>query len=312
MAKILVIKHGALGDVVLATGAFAAIRKHHKDDNITILTTPVYAAMLRASPYFDEVWIDTRPKLYHFKSFFALIEKIRRGNFQRIYDLQTSERTSWYFKLLKRPIPEWVGIAKNSSHRHNTPERKSLHTVERQRQQLEIAGIKNIPLPDISWLTSVIGQFNLPENYALIVPGGSEHRPGKRWPAHYYGDVCIWLVENGIAPVIIGTRAEAPVISTIESICPEVLNLIGQTSFFELAELAREANFAIGNDTGPIHIISATGCKTLVLFSHFSNPKLCAPRGDNVTLIQEHSLVNLSIERIKKWVNNINFMKEKI
>lgn len=301
MNRILVIKHGALGDVVLATGAFQAIRQHHKNDHITLLTTPPYVSMLRASGYFDDIWVDTRPKLYHPIEFFKLIEKIRSGGFSRVYDMQTSERTSWYFYLMRKPVPEWVGTAKGASHRHNTPERRSLHTLERQKQQLAIAGIKNMPLPDISWLKSGIGHFNLPDAYALIISGGSEHRPGKRWPAHNYGTLCTWLKEKGITPVLLGTRSEEPVISTIEAICPDTINLLGKTSLLEIAELARHARFAIGNDTGPMHIIAATGCRSLVLFSRFSNPALCAPRGVNVTVMQKDALSNLALEEVQEW-----------
>lgn len=302
MSNILIIKHGALGDIVLASGAFAAIRQHHPSDHLTLLTTPAYAGVLRASGFFDEIWTDNRPKLYNIKCFFSLIEKIRNGRFTRIYDLQTSERTSWYFRLLRAPVPEWVGTAKGASHRHNTPERKTLHTIDRQKQQLAIAGIETIPLPDISWLKAGIGHLNLPERYALIVSGGSEHRPGKRWSAHNYGHICNWLLENGITPLLIGTRAEASVISTIEAISPQAINLLGKTSFFEIAELARHAVFSIGNDTGPMHIIAAAGCPSLVLFSGFSNPALCAPRGENVTVMQEANLANLQPETIKQWL----------
>ena len=37
MKKILIIKHGALGDLIQTTGVFKSIRETHKDDNITLL-----------------------------------------------------------------------------------------------------------------------------------------------------------------------------------------------------------------------------------------------------------------------------------
>ena len=59
--RVLVIKLAALGDFVQAFGPFAAIRAHHPDAAITLLTTPPYAALARRSPWFDEVWTDGRP-----------------------------------------------------------------------------------------------------------------------------------------------------------------------------------------------------------------------------------------------------------
>ena len=54
--RILVIKLGALGDVVQATGPFAAIRAHHPDAHITLLTSPAYRDFLSASDWFDAFW----------------------------------------------------------------------------------------------------------------------------------------------------------------------------------------------------------------------------------------------------------------
>jgi ADP-heptose:LPS heptosyltransferase len=306
MSKILVIKHGALGDVVLATGPFQAIRKHHKDDHITLLTTKPYAEMLRASGYFDEIWIDTRPKLLNVVCFLKLMRKIHRGGFSRVYDMQTSERTDWYFTFLQRPRPEWVGTAKGASHRHETPERTRLHTVERQKQQLAVAGIDELPAPDVSWLTSDVSRLKLPERYALIVPGGSSHRPGKRWPAAQYAKLCEWLVSQGVTPVLIGTQAESAVFSTIESICREAVNLQGKTGFADIATLARGAVCTVGNDTGPIHIIAVTGAPCVVLFSGSSDPVLCAPRGAKVTTLRQEPIADLApelvIAQVKKWL----------
>src|ERR1700684_4554818 len=59
--KILVIKLGALGDIVQAMGAAKAIRDFHRGAAIVLLTTRPYADFLRRAPYFDEVWIDERP-----------------------------------------------------------------------------------------------------------------------------------------------------------------------------------------------------------------------------------------------------------
>jgi len=75
--RILVIKLGALGDVVLALGPFAAIRRHHPDARITLLTTEPYAAFLSASGWFDEVWTDDRPPLWRADLWLALRARLR-------------------------------------------------------------------------------------------------------------------------------------------------------------------------------------------------------------------------------------------
>lgn len=58
--KILVIKHGALGDIVQALDGFASLRAGHKDDHLAVLTSPGFAGLLSMMPYFDEVLVDHR------------------------------------------------------------------------------------------------------------------------------------------------------------------------------------------------------------------------------------------------------------
>ena len=58
-ARILVIKLAALGDVVQAFGPFAAIHAHHPDAEITLLTTPPYAGLLRRSDTTAGVLVQT-------------------------------------------------------------------------------------------------------------------------------------------------------------------------------------------------------------------------------------------------------------
>ena len=54
-ANILVIKLGALGDMVQALGPMAAIRRYHADAWITALTTEPYVTFLEESGFFDSI-----------------------------------------------------------------------------------------------------------------------------------------------------------------------------------------------------------------------------------------------------------------
>ena len=297
MEHILVIKLGALGDFIQALGAMRAICEHHPNSKITLLTTKPYAALAEKSGYIDHIWIDERPKWFQPYKWLALCNKLNNRNFARIYDLQNNDRTGLYFKLLS-PRPEWIGIAKGASHRNISPERTAGLAFDGHVQTLGLAGIKNIGIDDLGWLTSDITRFSLPENYALIVPGSAPKRPEKRWPAHHYASLCHALNNKDITPILIGTLAEKDVIEAIKKDCPDVIDLSGQTKLEDLPVLARGAQFAIGNDTGPMHMIGPTGCKTFVLFSAHSKPHRHAPLGENVQTIQKSNLENLSVERV--------------
>jgi ADP-heptose:LPS heptosyltransferase len=293
--------HGALGDFILAMGPFKAIRGHHPDARIVLLTTPPFADLGRACGYFDDVWEDTRPAFWRVADWAALRRRLLGGGFVRVYDLQTSDRTGWYFRFFPRGArPEWSGIAPGCSLPHNNPNRNRLHAVECQAEQLAIAGITEVPPADVSWLTGAVDGFDLRPPYVLLVPGGSPHRPAKRWPVDHYARLAQGLSAGGHQPVLIGGLAEADVLSAITAACPAALNLCGRTQFGQIAELARSAVAAVGNDTGPMHLIAAAGCPTLTLFSDESDPARCAPRGRATMVLRRPALSDLSVDEVSR------------
>lgn len=295
---ILVIKHGALGDIILATAAFAAIRANHPDARMIALTSKPYAELLAQTPYFDDVWVDPKPRLGQFKTTLTLARMLRSQPWQWVYDLQTSTRSTWYQWLLARPWPNISNVSRWSNHGYTDPARHKKHAFENLRLQLAIAGIAPIAQPDVSWLTGQAHDWGISAPYALLVPGGSAHRPEKRWPAEHYATLAAALAERGITPVLIGSDAERATLEFISAKVKQVVNLGGATSFGQLADLARGAQCAIGNDTGPMHIIAATGCPATVLFSHASNPDYSAPIGPAVTILRERDLRDLSVDQV--------------
>ena len=297
--RILVIKLGALGDFVQALGAMAAIRRHHSDAHIVLLTMAPFEGLARASRLFDEIWLDRRAGLLDIPAWLALRRRLRAARFDRVYDLQTSDRTSWYFRLLgPGPRPEWSGIARGASHPHANPRRDRMHSLDRLSEQLAMTGVTDIPAPDLSWAAPDLGRLNLPERFAFLAPGGAEHRPGKRWPVERYAALAQALQSRGLAPVVIGTAGEHALGEAIREQAGAARNLAGATTLDEVAGLARQASLAVGNDTGPMHMAAAAGTPALVLFSAESDPALCAPRGASVTILRRVRLAELAVEDV--------------
>lgn len=289
--KILAIRHGALGDVIQALGPFQAIRRHHPDAHLVALTGSAFVELLRASGWFQEVWVDDRPSLLRLPTLVETVRRLRNARIDAVYDLQTSTRTAWYFTLMGQP--RWSGVAPGCSHPHDNPNRVGMHTVDRQAEQLRVAGIAETPQPDLDWYDADIGRFGLPESFALVVPGGSRHRPAKRWP--YFPALARALVGRGLTPVIVGAADESDLARTILADAPGAIDLTGRTSLLELGGLARHARLAIGNDTGPMHATAAVGCPSLVLFSQESDPARCAPRGEKVETMRRIHLKDLPV-----------------
>ena len=303
--RILVIKLSALGDFVQAFGPFQAIRNHHRDAHITLITTKPYQELAEKSGWFDRVVPDGKAQLREIRRIWRLRKFLINGRFDMVYDLQTSDRSSLYYHLMWPHKPSWSGIAQGCSHPHANPHRDFMHTVERQREQLEMAEISDFPNPDMSWLEADISQLGLTQDFALLIPGGAPHRPDKRWPGPEYGTIAKRLIDRGIQPVVLGTASEAREAEEIQAACPAAVSLIGKTSLFEIAVLARKAALALGNDTGPMHMAAAAGAPSLVLYSKASDPALCAQRGPKVTIERTEDLSQLPADRVWSLISDI-------
>lgn len=297
--RILVIRLSALGDFIMALPAMAAIRRHHPEAEITLLTTAPFVEMGQRSGWFNHVRVDPRPRWNDLVGWVRQRRWLRAGRFDRVYDLQSQDRTALYFRSFwPGPYPEWSGIVRGASHRDTDPNRGRMHSFDIHTAQLRIAGIDDIPMPDLSWFDQDVSGFGLPERYALLVPGSAPHRPAKRWPASCYGDLAVRLAAQGITPVILGSKGEAALAAEIQAVCPQALDLTGRTSLFEIAGLARRAVLVVGNDTGPMHIAAMVGCRCVSLFSAESNPARSAPRGPHVTVLHRPDLSALTVDEV--------------
>ncbi|GAB4190588.1 MAG: glycosyltransferase family 9 protein [Thalassobaculales bacterium] len=288
MSAILVVKLGALGDFVQATGPMRAIRAHHPGARLDLLTTAPLLPLARALGLFDGIILDDRPPLWRVDRWFGLRARLRAGAYDRVYDLQTSDRSGWYFRLMRRDGgPEWSGIAAGCSHPHANPRRDHMHTIDRQADQLAMAGIATVPPPDLSGL--VPPALGLPAGTVLMVPGGAAHRPAKRWP--HFAELAGRLAAAGRRCVVLGGPGDPAIAGAIDR--------RGTTSLLDLVALGQSAAAAVGNDTGPMHVLAAAGCPSLVLFSAASDPALCAPRGRHVAVLRQAVLAELPVAAVE-------------
>jgi ADP-heptose:LPS heptosyltransferase len=290
--RVLVIRLGALGDFVLSFGPFAAISAAFPGTEITLLTTAPFADLARRSPWFYRVLVDARPRWWQPLAVLRLLRQLR--GYDMVFDLQTSRRSSTYFRLAGRP--PWSGIAAGCSAPHANPARDAMHTLERQAEQLAIAGVAPVARPDLAWLGAAPAP-QVGQPFALLAPGAAPHRPDKRWPVAHFAALAVRLRARGLTPVVVGTRAEAPLAAAI----PAALDLTGRTDLPGLAALAARASLAVGNDTGPMHLAAAMGAPCVVLFGRASDPALTAPRGPGgawPVVLRVENLADLTVDRV--------------
>src|SRR5205823_13599125 len=151
----------------------------------------------------------------------------RHRRIDRVYDFQTSDRSAGYAWLF-RPgrMPEWSGIVWRCSHPHANLRRDRQHTMDRQAEQLLMAGIYPVSL--MPWLPDA---GSLPvelagKRFVVLIPGSSPRHFAKRWPATRYGELAIKLKRAGYLPVLVGVHGETDLGRMIGDTCPDSVDLV--------------------------------------------------------------------------------------
>jgi ADP-heptose:LPS heptosyltransferase len=79
--KILIIKLGALGDFIQALGPMAAIRRHHPQAKIVLMTTTPFEKFAEDCGYFDGVIVDERPGMLNISKWLSLRKSLNARKF---------------------------------------------------------------------------------------------------------------------------------------------------------------------------------------------------------------------------------------
>lgn len=305
MKKILIIKHGSLGDIVSATSVLHDIKVHYKSHKIFILSSKKYKNFFEESDFIDEILIDDRKDFF---SIFIIIRNILRFKFDLIIDLQNSQRTNFYALLIKifsRVDISGTGIFSTFRYKNNIKNIPSV--IDGLSNQIELLGIKTRRKPNLDWLERKFCEFNNIDNekYIIINPGCSKTNLQKRWSAKNYSKLCSYLVSKNILPILIGTNEDADVINMIVHKEKKAINLLNKSPLALVYQLSKKALGAVSNDTGPAHLIAASGCKLHLILSSFSNIKTVIPQGENVSFTQKENIENILVEEIIDSVEKI-------
>ena len=279
--KILIIKFGGLGDVILSLNAIYSIFNHHNKCKLILLTEEPYNKLLLNSNWFEKIFTIKR-SFFYFLDLLKIKNVIDPNEFDFVYDLQTSKRSSSYLKIFYKTNAITNGIGKYAKIPHLDKNRNKMHTLDRQKSQIEMSEVDYLSKIDIEWLFK--SKFTVPKTkFVIIVPGGSKKRLNKRIPKEIFLKITDFLLKSGFKVLIVGSADDFKVCNFIESIYPDVINCCNKTDFFDIGKLSLKSSLSIGNDTGPMHLISRGGKKTMVLFTEFSDPQLCKPVGKNVS-----------------------------
>jgi ADP-heptose:LPS heptosyltransferase len=298
--KILIIKHGALGDIIQGLDAFASVRQGNVSAHIGIMTTPAFVSLMRGMPWFDEVIIDPRASIFRLKSSLYIRRQIRR-DWTCVIDMQCSRRTNRYHQFYSRKGTRWIGTAQNCS--DPLPDFTGVNNRDRMIFSAKCAnGIETNA--DLSWLVGDGQDFDansldIPKKkFVVFVSGCSPHRPEKRWSANHFAIVGKFFISLGYDVVLVGTLADESTVSEIMEHLPSASNLCGKTSIQQLTTLCAKSELVVGNDTGPIFLAAKTGTRTLVLMGPATIPDAMRPVQDNSFWLHESDINAITPDQV--------------
>ncbi|MBN1492522.1 MAG: lipopolysaccharide heptosyltransferase II [Candidatus Omnitrophica bacterium] len=319
--RILVIKFGALGDLVLIVPSLRAIREKYPHAHISLLVDGKLAPLLEQCPYINEVLTCRRDKgKGYYKRFISLAMKLRRAAFDISIDFQNNKWTHVlaYLADIRRRFGYKRGMFGELLTNGIPLGKENILPVQHQLQVLNLMGIRSIEErlelwssdEDAAGIERMLSQSWTEPNQALVgfVLNASLHWRTKRWPLSLFVELAERLQsELKVRVVLIGDAsnkryAEQFLLQTET----DTVDLVGKTSIREMIALISRLDCLVSGDTAPIHVASAVNTKTVALFGP-TDPRRHVPPGGECVVIKR----NLScMPCYKRTCRHINCMKQ--
>lgn len=284
--RILIIKHGAFGDLMQAEGVLHDIRQHFPYAHLALLTTPGFVGLMQRCPHIDEVLVDTRAPLWHLPVQWALYRRLCPKQWDIVIDLQNSTRTAVYRHLLLRHA-HWIGRLRGPA---------PVTGLRGQQTLLQEAGIdaSHAMQPNLSWMAANVGallrQHGITRPYVVLLPGSSARHPEKRWP--HYPQLAAELQREGHTCVSIVGPDEKELAAGF------ACSVLQGLDWFTLAGVLQQAAVVVGNDSGPSHVASCLGRPGLALFGVSTSPLRSELARGHFDTLQVDALEDLPVSQV--------------
>lgn len=258
ITKILIIRFGALGDVVHSSGLFRSIKKAYPDVKIQYLCFKAPSMLIQNDPDIDKVWI-LENKSY--KYIYKIAKKIKKEGIDLILNLQPSIRTK-ILSLL-------TGAKKSILYKKTF----KLHAVEN------------------FWKTAlpIYEKLEPPNKLKLYLPQGTkEHaktlvktdkplvafnmgtsitRQGRKWPIEYWQKLAQIMLEKYDCEIILtGSNEDRELAEQLTPISPRIKSFCGELNITQSAGMLSLCKLTISSDTGPLHIGTAVGSTCIGIY----------------------------------------------
>jgi heptosyltransferase-1 len=271
--NILIVRLGALGDVVHAVPAAAALRRAFPAARIDWLVDAKHRAIVDLVTAIDRVIVVERASI---RGWTAAVRALRASRYDLAIDLQGLMKSAvlarasgaarvvgfsiWHLReKTARPFYSEVGHAEGG------------HVIAKNLRLLEAVGVHEaeiaFPLadPPSAALRALRASLGADTRFALINPGAAW--PNKRWPAEWFGEVASFLREAcALTPVVLWGPGEEMLAQSVVAASSGAAVLAPPTSITDIVALARAAALVVSGDTGPLHLATAVGTPTVSVF----------------------------------------------
>jgi len=292
--NILIVRLGALGDIVHAVPAAAALRNAFPGARIDWLVDAKHRDMIDLVTVVDRAIVLERPSI---AGWLDVSRRMRSAGYDVAIDFQGLMKSAilarasgaprvigfsiWHLReKTARPFYSEIGRRSADGAEHVIHQNLSLLGalgVDDGRIQFPLAAVESRALIDVR---SALGGER---SFALINPGAAW--PNKRWPPERFGDVAAFLREvRGLPSVVLWGPGEEGLAGAVVETSGGAARVAPPTNLRDLLALSRAASLMVSGDTGPLHIAVAAGTPTVSLFGptdpHRNGP--CSP--DDVTV----------------------------
>ena len=277
--KIIILRFGAIGDVVHTSALFRSIKNASPNTSIHYLTFKVPSLLLKNDPDLDKVWIAENKS---YKYLLKLANELKKEKFDTCINLQPSIRTKLFLSLL--------GAENNIVYKKTF----KLHAVKNFWITVKYL-FENLKIDDDLklYLDDKVKRdaLNLIDNDKKLIAfniGANSQRQGRKWPIEYWTELAkLILKKYDYKIVITGSKEEEQDAKNIKKISDSVFSFCGKLSIDQSAALISNCKVMVSGDTGPLHIANATGISVIGLYG--STPILrTGPYGKKASVLKSN------------------------
>lgn len=294
--KILCVRLDTVGDVLMTTPAFRALKESGNRPRLTLLTSSVGAAIGRLVPEIDDLivydcpWMKATPPRRASEIDLALIARLKVEKFDAAVVFTVFSQNPLPAALLcyLAEIPLRLAYCRENPYQLLSdwaPEQDSdpgiRHEVRRQLDLVAYVGASTrneqlslcVPKEANERVRRVLRRTGLDEDgsWLVIHPGASA--PSRRYPPGRFSEVAALLAEQHCQVVFTGSASEVGLVRQIQANVPHKTHSVaGLLNLAELAALLRLAPVLVSNNTGPVHIAAALGTPVVDLYA-LTNPQ---------------------------------------